>query len=72
MLPKSAALQREIERDGPFADAFRLALEVRELGVARAVLYEAQLRRHLRESGPGIHAELGALLARRAERLAKS
>lgn len=72
MLPKSAALRHEIERDGPFAGAFRLALEVRETGVARAASYEAQLRQHLRDAGPGIHAELGALLARHAKRIAAS
>jgi len=46
MMSKSAALRGEIERGSVFADAFRLALEVREAGSATAASHHSELRRH--------------------------
>jgi hypothetical protein len=57
MLPKSAALRREIETGSPFVEAFRLALEVRALGSACAASRETQLRQCFRDFGPAIYAE---------------
>ena len=45
-LPKTDALQREIAAGGQFADAYRLALEVRQGGPAIAEQHTAALRLH--------------------------
>jgi len=46
MLPKSAALEREIAQNSPFADVFRLALAIRREGSAVAARHHQELKRY--------------------------
>ncbi|MHC5080861.1 MAG: nucleotidyltransferase domain-containing protein, partial [Planctomycetota bacterium] len=48
MLSKSEALRREIDRSSPYADAFRLALRIRQRGSGSAAAHEDALRSQFR------------------------
>jgi predicted nucleotidyltransferase len=53
MVSKSAALRREIDAGSPYADAFSLALDIREEGSAAAAGHLQELRRRFAETaGP--------------------
>ena len=62
MLSKSAALRREIERDSPSAEAFRMALVIRDAGSSAAAGHHAELEHHFAESGLPCSAEIGDLV----------
>lgn len=57
MLAKSAALRHESDSGSPFADAFQLALDVREKGSAHASTYDTALRDAFRTIGQPFYAE---------------